>query len=136
MSWKLIFGLSLFGLATGLATIFAFPQAIEPHVWLGVFGLSAIVIAKRAPGKYFLHGLCVSLVNSLWLTAAHVALFDNYVAVHARVVAMAARVGSPHIMMMAIGGPVAGIALGVLLGFCAWLGSKFLVSSHSEFAGW
>src|SRR5690349_4833267 len=116
MSWKLIFALSLLGLAGGLATIFAVPLTYEPHLWVAILGLSAILIAKRAKGSYFLHGLFVSLLNSLWVTGAHFALFDNYVTVHARVVALAARIGSPHMIMMAVGGPLLGIAAGIVLG--------------------
>src|SRR5689334_19121166 len=93
MSWKLIFGLSLFGLAMGFATVFVIPSNIEPVVWLGMFLVCAVVIAKRAEGKHFLHGLCVSLANSIWITAAHLTLFDRYLAGHAREAAMSAQMG-------------------------------------------
>jgi hypothetical protein len=135
MSWKLVFGLSLFGLAMAFATVFVISSSIEPFAWLGIFVLCAVIIAKRAPGKYFLHGLCVSLLNSVWITGAHIALFDKYAAGHAREVAMAAQMGSPKVMM-AITGPIVGLASGLVLGFLAWGLSKFLVSSHSDFAGW
>ena len=135
MSWKLVFGLSLFGLAMGFATVFVIPSNIEPFFWLGILLVCAVIIAKRAPGKYFLHGLCVSLVNSVWITGAHIALYDKYVAGHAKEVAMAAQMGAPK-MMMAITGPVVGLASGLVLGLFAWVFSKFLVSSHSDFAGW
>jgi hypothetical protein len=135
MSWKLIFGLSLFGLAMGFAPIGPIPQGIEPHLWLGIFVMSALVIAKRAPGRYFLHGLSVSLISSVWVTAAHVALFDHNVAIHGRVLAMTAQAGQPPLVLI-LGGPVVGIAAGLMLGALAWGVSKFVVSSHSEFAGW
>jgi hypothetical protein len=135
MSWRLIFGLSLFGLAMGLAPIFLIPRQIEPHLWLGIFAVSAVAIAKRAPSKYFLHGLGVGLVNGFWVTAAHAALFEQSVVIHGRVVELSARVGAPHVAM-ALGGPIVGVAGGIVLGVAAWGVSKFLVSSHSEFAGW
>jgi hypothetical protein len=34
MDWKLIFGLSLFGLAMAIATVFIVPSNIEPAFWL------------------------------------------------------------------------------------------------------
>jgi hypothetical protein len=136
MSWKLVFGLSLFGLAMGIATVFVIPSDIEPFVWLGLLVVCSVLIAKRAPGKYFVHGLCVSLLNSVWITGAHLALFDKYVAGHAREAAMVAKMGGSLQMMMAVSGLIAGLASGIVLGLCAWVLSKFLVSSHSEFAGW
>ena len=43
MSWKLIFGLSLFGLAMAFATVYVVPSAIEPWIWLGIFVFCAFV---------------------------------------------------------------------------------------------
>jgi hypothetical protein len=129
MSVKLILGLSLFGLAMGLAKV---PPQIEPQVWLGIFVVSAYVIAKRAPGKYFLHGFAVSLLDSLWLTAAHVLFRPS---IHGRIVGSAIHLGSPQ-LAVALGGLLAGIAAGLVLGLLAWISSKFIVSAHSEFAGW
>lgn len=135
MSWKLVFGLSLLGLAMGGATVFVIPQRIEPGLWLAIFAVSAVMIAKRAPGRYFLHGLLVSQANSFWVTVAHVALFANYAVGHGDVIAMAARGGDPR-AMMALAGAAAGIVGGVFLGLMAWASSKFVVSAQSEFAGW
>ena len=137
MSWKLIFGLSLYGLAMGVATVFVIPSTIEPFCWLAIFVVCAYVIAKRAPGKYFLHGLCVSLLNSVWITGAHVTLFDKYIATHAKEAAMMTQAhwAAPKVMML-VTGPVIGLASGIVLGFLAWVTSKFVVSSHSEYAGW
>jgi len=139
MSWKLVFGLSLFGLAMGFATVFVVPPRIEPFAWLGIFLVCAYLIAKYAPKRYFLHGVCVGLLNGVWVTGAHVALFDKYVAGHAREAAMAAQMGaqmgSPRLMMGAVG-PVIGLVSGVVLGLFALAASKLVVSAHSEYAGW
>ena len=90
---------------------------------------------EAGPGEAFLHGLCVSLLNSVWVTGAHVLLFDRYVAGHAEEVAMAARVGSPQTMMLALG-PAVGLVLGCVLGIFAYVASKFVVPAQGEFAGW
>ena len=82
MNWKLILQLSLFGLAMGIATVFLIPSKIEPLFWLVIFIVCAYIIAKQAPGNHFAHGLLVGIMNSVWITAAHILLFDQYVANH------------------------------------------------------
>src|SRR5580693_7430787 len=118
MNWKLIFQLSLFGLAMGFATVFVIPSKIEPAFWLVIFLFCAYVIAKRRPGLLFLHGLLLGLVNSIWITAAHVLLYDAYISRHAPEAALmqsASRHISPK-LIMALTGPVFGIISGVVLG--------------------
>ena len=138
MSWKLVILLSLFGLAMGIATVFVIAPRNEPYAWLAIFVVCAYVIAKRAPSKYFLHGLCVSLLNSVWVTGAHVLLFDRYVAGHVREAAMASKLaalGTAKTAML-VTGPIVGLASGVVLGLLALIFSKFVQSRHSEYAGW
>jgi hypothetical protein len=84
MNWKLIFGLSLFGLAMAVATVYCIPSNIEPILWLVIFLLCAYLIAKNAAGKYFLHGFLVSIVNCIWITGVHIMLSSTYLASHAR----------------------------------------------------
>jgi len=78
MNWKLILQLSLFGLAMAFATVYVIPSSVEPFLWLPIFVLCAWLIAKRAPGKVFLHGLLLGIMNSIWITAAHVLLFAGH----------------------------------------------------------
>lgn len=77
MNWKLIFQLSLFGLAMAVATVALVPSSVEPFCWLVIFVICAYIIAKNAPGKYFLHGFMTSLVNSVWITSAHVLFYSS-----------------------------------------------------------
>src|SRR5689334_19423749 len=88
MNWKLIWQLSLFGLAMGIATVFVIQSSVEPFYWLVIFLISAYFIARRASSRYFLHGVAVGLANSVWVTAAHVLLVRQYMAVHPREAAM------------------------------------------------
>jgi hypothetical protein len=37
---------------------------------------------------------------------------------------------------MAVTGPAVGLVSGIVLGLFAFIASKFVVSSHSEYAGW
>lgn len=130
MNWKLIFLLSLFGLAMGVATVSLIPSTIEPFFWLVIFLICAYLIAKYALGKYFLHGFFVSILNSLWITAAHVAMFQTYITTHPEYMQMMAGLppdlaGHPRRMMLIIG-PISGIIFGVILGLFAWIASKIV----------
>jgi len=69
MNWKLIFLLSLFGLAMAFATVFWIPTKTEPVFWALIFIACAYIIAKKVPGRTFLHGLMTGLFNCVWITA-------------------------------------------------------------------
>ena len=127
MNSKLIFQLSLFGLAMGIATAFVIPSNIEPAFWLVIFIVCAYIIAKRLPTKHFIHGLLLGLANSVWITAAHVLLFDRYIAGHAQEAAMMSSMPLPTSprLMMALVGPVVGIISGVVIGVFALVAGKF-----------
>lgn len=133
MNWKLIGLLSLFGLAMGLATVFVIPSNVEPLCWLAIFLFCAYIIAKNSPGMHFLHGLFVGLANSVWITAAHILLFDQYLARHAREAAMMNSMpmrGSPK-LMMGITGPIVGLISGVILGLFAFVAGKIVKPTQS-----
>src|SRR5437867_5437438 len=103
------------------ATVFVVPSNVEPLLWLPIFVLCAALIAKYAPGRYFLHGLALGVVNSLWITAVHVSLFDSYLARHPQEAAMMRTmpmVGSPRLMMTCVG-PVVGVVSGIVIGLFA-----------------
>ena len=80
MDWKLIFGLSLFGLAMAIGTVFVIPSNIEPIFWLAIFLVCAFLIARKRPDRRFLHGLLVGIVNSIWITTVHIIFFSQYMA--------------------------------------------------------
>jgi len=130
MNWKLIFQLSLFGLAMGIATVFVIPSKIEPAFWLVIFLICAYLIAKSGSGKLFLHGLLLGLANSVWITTAHVLLFDSYVARHAQEAAMMQNPSVPLSprAMMALVGPIIGLISGVVLGLFALAAGKLVKS--------
>jgi len=133
MNWKLIGLLSLFGLAMGIATVFVIPSNIEPICWLVIFLFCAYVIAKNSPGRHFLHGLLLGLANSVWITAAHVLLFDQYPARHAPEAAMMTSMplpASPKVIM-GVTGPIVGLISGVVLGLFAFVAGKLVKPSRS-----
>ena len=133
MNWKLIFSLSLFGLAMAIATVYVIPSNIEPFFWLVIFVICAYIIAKRCSGKYFLHGLMVSLINSVWITAAHIILFHTYIANHPQEATMMEKMpmpASPRVTM-AIIGPVVGLVSGIILGLFSLIASKIIHKNNS-----
>ncbi len=128
MNWKLIFKLSLFGLAMGIATVYFIPSDIEPICWLIIFIICAYLIAKNCSSKYFLHGLLLSIVNGVWITAAHIILFDQYISNHAKEAEMMKKMPLPNSpkLMMLITGPVVGIVSGLILGLFAFIAAKIM----------
>jgi hypothetical protein len=128
MDWKLIFQLSLFGLAMALGTVFLIPQNIEPVFWLVIFLFCAYTIAKRRTTGRFVHGVLLGLVNSVWITSAHILFFDRYVAGHAQEAAMMKSMPMPDSprLMMALTGAVVGLVSGVLIGLVALAAGKLI----------
>ena len=128
MNLKLIFQLSLFGLAMALATVFVIPSSIEPLFWLVIFVVCATLIAREVPARHFLHGFLVSLVNSVWITGAHVLLYPSYIARHPNEATMMASMpmpDSPRLMML-LTGPVIGAASGIVLGLFSFIAGKIV----------
>jgi hypothetical protein len=132
MNWRLIFQLSLLGLVMGLGTVFVISSQVEPILWLVVFVISAYLIATRAAGKPFWHGVLVGLANSVWVTGAHVLLFDRYIANHPREAAMMTSMPLPHSprLMMTLVGPCIGLISGVIIGLFALLAKNIVARSR------
>jgi len=126
MNWKMILGLSLFGLAMAVGTVFVIPSKIEPIFWLVIFVICAFVIAQRAGSRPFLHGLLLGIVNSVWVTAAHLIFIEPYLAGHPQEAAMmhSMPVSLPPRAMMAATGPVVGVISGIVIGVLAYIASK------------
>ena len=126
MNWKLIVGLSLFGLLIGVAGISVITSRQEPFAWLVAFLISAYLIARFAPGWYFIHGLLVALLNSIWVTAAHLLFYPAYIAHHPEFVQLLVTTplaNRPRVFMLAQA-PVAGVVSGIVLGLLAFLASR------------
>ena len=128
MNFKLIFRLSLFGLAMAIATVFWIPSTIEPLFWLVIFCICGYSIALKSSGKYFLTGFWVSIANCVWITAAHLIFYHTYIANHTQEADMLARMPAhdhPRLMMLLIG-LIIGVLSGLVLGLFAFIGSRIL----------
>ncbi|HEY0760692.1 MAG TPA: hypothetical protein VGD59_15700 [Acidisarcina sp.] len=128
MNWKLVFGLSLFGLAMGAGTVFVIPSRIEPVFWLVIFLISAVTIARNCGSRLFLHGLMVGIVNGVWVTAAHVLFFQQYLPGHQREMAamQSSASGISLRVMTAVAGILIGVISGIILGVFALIAGKFV----------
>ncbi|HUL50047.1 MAG TPA: hypothetical protein VLT79_08545 [Gemmatimonadales bacterium] len=129
MNWKLVAQLSLFGLAMGLATVFAIPSNIEPVFWLVVFGISAYFLATRTSTP-FRHGVLVGIANSVWVTASHVLFVNRYIATHPQEAGMMKSMplpDSPRFMMVMAGLGI-GVVSGIVIGLLALLATKLVRS--------
>lgn len=133
MNSKLILRLSLFGLAMAVATVYLIPAGVEPFVWFVIFIVCAYAIATRAGGHYFLHGLFVSVCNSVWITSVHVMLYEQYFAGHpeqARMMSSMPLADSPR-LMMAVTGPVIGVVTGLVLGLFA-VAARYMLGPRGQ----
>jgi hypothetical protein len=130
INWKLIFQLSLFGLAMAFASISLIPQNIEPVFWLLVMIICAYIVAKRVSTRYFLHGFLISMVNCVWITTVHILFVTTYLANHPQMISMNASL--PLIMQqhqrssMALMGPIFGVCFGLVLGLFCFIASKLV----------
>lgn len=126
MNWKLILRLSMFGLAMGVATVFFIGSRIEPVFWLVIFIFCAYTIARECSKNHFVHGVLLGLANSVWITGAHILLFDQYLATHVREAEMTKSLPFAPKAMMAITGPVVGVVSGVVIGILAAIAGKVM----------
>lgn len=133
MNWRLIVLASMFGLAMAFATISMISSSVEPVVWLIIFLIIAYLLGTQAKAHVFLHGLCVGILNSVWITGAHVFFVDTYLANHANEANMMAMGPMPHhprIMMMVIG-PLVGVVSGIIIGLLSMLAAKVFGGSSA-----
>ena len=84
------------------------------------------VCNRARPDRAFLHGLLVGIVNSVWITCAHVVFFDQYIAKHAQEAAVLKSIPASQRVMMAVIGPMVGVISGIVIGVVALLMVKAL----------
>jgi hypothetical protein len=130
MNWKLIFLLSLFGVGLGIASVFTLTPVVEFVLWVVVTVVSAVLVARYASGKYFLHGFLVACLNTFWVTLAQTLLFYTYVSSHPEYLQMVATL--PQALaehprrLIVYRSPVVAILSGLFVGLLSWVASKVL----------
>jgi len=124
--------LSMLGLAMAIGTVTGLPPSGEGPLWLTIFLIDAVVIARRAPGRFFAHGFLVGLANWVWVACAHVVRFDGYAAHHASEIAALRAMPLPALPEAAetmvrifrrYALPIPG-ASALIIGSLAWLASR------------
>src|SRR5215467_531209 len=117
----------------GICTVFFIPSNIEPACWLLTFLFCACVIASRRPDCIFFMA-CSWAWQTVWITAAHIFLFDKYLAGHAREAAMMNSMPLPNSpkLMMGIVGPIVGLISGVIIGLFAFVAGKVVKPSSAR----
>ncbi|MEN0053696.1 MAG: hypothetical protein AAGC65_08505 [Mucilaginibacter sp.] len=132
MNLNLLIKLSLFGLVMGIATAFFIPSNIEGILWLIIFIVCAYLIAKNCSQMYLTNGFCLSLLNCVWIIAAHAVFYHYYEKGHAQEAAIYN--GNPYKiapqLAMAIMGIFTGIVSGLVQGIFAFIASKIVKSKH------
>jgi hypothetical protein len=131
MNWKLIFTLSLFGLAMSVATVFWIPEKVEGLFWLVIFIINGYFLAKNLSGKYFINGFMISIVNCVYIVAAHVIFYHQYLENHPSMREMNHNMHMQYFsdhprQAMIIMGPLFGIVFGLVQGLIAWIASKIV----------
>lgn len=131
MNWKLIFSLSLFGAAMAFAGVFGLvsPNA-EPWLWLGIFLVYGVVIARTVARKHYQHGFWVNVLNGVWFGLIHAGLYQTYlknnpgmIQQHEQMVNL--HFASPPVMILLLG-PVFGALIGLVGGLFPWVAGRFL----------
>jgi len=126
INWNLDLKLSLLGLFMALGTVFFIPFKIEPFCWLIIFCIIAYFVAKNCEAYYFQNGVVIGLLNSVWVTAAHVLFFGAYTENHIQETMSMSKFPLNPKLMMLITGPIIGLISGLVIGLFCYIASLIL----------
>lgn len=128
MDRKLVGMLSVAGVVMGIASVMGWTQHREGVLWVVIAIASAFVIAREAPGKYFLHGLWSGLLAGIASSLIQCGMYGTYIANNpdtaAQIQTMPAN-WNPRVMLL-IFAPLLGFANGLVIGLLSWLGARML----------
>jgi len=137
MNWKLIFLLSLVGLAMAVGTVFFIPSHVEAAVWFAIFLACAYWIGRYCRRNRFAHGVLAGLASSAWITALHLLFQDRYLAGHPRESGLirdlhAANVHASATTVIAVTGPLNGLMFGIVIGVFATVAGLMMTPQTAE----
>jgi len=125
MNWKLIFSLSVFGLAMGVASIFGcVPANLEWLYWLVIALICVFWIVRKATARLFLHGFLVGSIGGIISPILTAIFFSTYLAYNPSYAEQMQKMPAgmnPIIFRLILAPLIAGIS-GLALGFFAWMG--------------
>lgn len=129
MNFRLVFMLSLTGVAVALATTTGLlHRGVETIVWLALCVVLSVLVALRAPSRPFVHGLFVGLLSAVLCQLVQAAMLDRYLANNPSAAEDWKRLPpgmSPRVVLVVLS-PVIGAIYGVVIGTLAWLIARFV----------
>lgn len=136
MNFKLLPGLSLFGLAMAYITISWDSPRLEQTIWLLITLLSAWLIAKYAERLYFLHGFLVNILNGIWTIYIHTRFLDSYLTHHPKEITlflnMQAQLKISISQAIALKESTVAVISGIVLGLISVAAARIMITLKEE----
>ncbi|MCI0331538.1 MAG: hypothetical protein L0196_11455 [candidate division Zixibacteria bacterium] len=131
MNWKLVFGLTVFGILMGVLSLFGYTQGMEWLLWLVIAVICSVIIAKALSGKFFLTGLVIGLLDGVFNSIVQSAFFSTYLTNNPKFAEGFGPIpgGLDPRMFVLIAGPFIGLLYGLALGLLAWLAGRVFKKS-------
>jgi len=128
VNWKLIFLLSLFGIAMAFAGVFGISGRVQTLIWLIILIFYAVVIVRQTTGRYFLHAFTVSVVNGIWIGIIQAAFISAYLRNHHIIKGIYKMMPliSHRRVLMVIMGLLTGAIMGLIAGLIAFAAGKIM----------
>ncbi len=125
MNWRLILILSTPGVVMGVAAVWGLTQGREAPFWLAIGLVTALLIARKAPGEPFQHGLLAGIFTAVVAGLIQVTLFDTYLANNDQTAASLDDLPmSPRLFFLFVATPIVAVSSWGALGAVSWLISK------------
>jgi hypothetical protein len=125
MNKKLILLLSFFGIAMAfISTYWITSTSAELSVWFIILLSCAWIISRQCSEKFFLHGFLTGILCSLFVTAAHIWLFDDYASHHLERMLLLGNMPLSPRTGMALLSPAFAIGSGLAMGLFSFIASK------------
>jgi hypothetical protein len=135
MNWKLIAGLSAFGLLMGVGSVLGATGDAEPLLWFAVAVVCALTVARSVPVAHYRHGFLVGVFSVLIASCLELLFFDAYMAANPDRAEMLGRLpGSlgvrTYLMLLT---PVFAALFGVVWGVLSWVARRILVGPEAPY---
>jgi len=126
MNWKLVFAFAALGIPMGASSVIGMSGIPAALGWTLVAVVCAGQVARRAPGRLFLHGYLVGFLGIVFATSVQAGMIrlylDNQPDVAAEMAAMATTL-SPRTLIL-VSAPFLGAVGGLVLGLLSWIAAK------------
>jgi uncharacterized membrane protein YeaQ/YmgE (transglycosylase-associated protein family) len=128
MNWKLILSLSVFGVVMGLASVSGVTKGIEGWLWLVVWLICVVWIARAVATKRFQHGFMVGFIGGAVAPLIQGLLYSTYTKNNPEMTQQFDRVtqGLPARPFVMVSGLIIGLITGLVVGAVTWVAGKFI----------